>query len=92
MAKQQKRKTRAEKIESGTITIPLSFESPESSLIRTARYDPDTLTLLVEFTAGKTYGYSGITADTWASFAESISKGKHFNTFIRPYVVGRLQA
>lgn len=74
---------------------PLSFESPESSTIERASYDPDTQTLTVEFKRApkdKTdtiYTYSGVSAETWEAFEQAPSKGTHFVKRIRPLHAGR---
>lgn len=70
-------------------TLPLSFESPDSSLIASGRYDPDTRTLTLTFTSGKSYTYSVVTPEMWEALCMAASKGKVFNTQIQPFVAGR---
>lgn len=93
MAKQAKRKTRAEK-EAGVagaieaIDRVLSFLSAESSLIVGASYDSDTSDCRIEFMSGKTYAYA-LPGELWDAFVLSTSKGQFFNRSIRPFYVGR---
>lgn len=68
---------------------PCSFRSPESSNVKGARYDPDTLLLVVEFNTGKEYGYSPVPEEMWVEFLDADSKGKFFSSRIRPFYVGR---
>lgn len=73
--------------------IPYYFESPESSTIEQALYDPDTQTLRVTFKRGKgkteTYQYDKIEPMLWADFYSAPSKGSFFALNIRPRYVGR---
>jgi hypothetical protein len=62
----------------------LEFTSPESSTIASANYDPDTLTLFVHFTNGKTYRGTDFPQKAWDEFVQARSKGAHFNQRIRP--------
>lgn len=62
----------------------LEFTSPESSTIASANYDPDTLTLFVHFTNGKTYRGNDFPQKAWDEFVQARSKGAHFNQRIRP--------
>ena len=68
-------------------TIPLSFESPESSSILSASYDPDTRLLTVVLKTG-TYTYEGFPEAKWEDFVEAESKGKYFAHYIRPLFYG----
>lgn len=90
--KQPKRKTRAEKEKAPDVveTIPMGFDSPESSLIEWAQYSEGDLghILLVKFKTGKTYSYSGISNELWIEFYRSASKGQFFGQRIRPLFVG----
>lgn len=70
-------------------TMPLSFDSPESKLIARASYDPNTQSMIVHFSAGTTYGYSGISADLWQDFEQAVSKGSFFGKVIRPMYAGK---
>lgn len=96
MAKNPKRKTRAEKVAEVadviiTNLIPRSFESPESSTIIRATYDPETLTMRVTFKkvpVEATYQYNKFPAETWVDFEQAESKGVYFSKFIRPFYVG----
>lgn len=69
--------------------IPLSFESPESSSLTGASYDPDCRQLTVEFKDGKRYDYPGIEPQTWMAFMEAGSKGSYFMRNIRPLYAGK---
>lgn len=92
MAKQAKRPTKKEKQAETLAPIgegPFSFESPESSLLMRGDYDPLSATLSVEFTSGKTYTYAGVTAKTWGELLAAESKGKAFNSLVRPFILGR---
>lgn len=71
--------------------VPNSFESPESSSIASAHYDPETETLSVHFKRGKTiarYDYPKVPAGVWAEFAQADSKGTFFGARIRPLYEG----
>ena len=77
--------------------IPTFFDSPESSTIVSARYDPDRQVLTVEFkrkpkekTAG-CYIFGGVERELWAEFFRSSSKGHFFATRIRPSFSGVAQ-
>lgn len=92
--KQPKRPTRKAKIimaELAAMETPLSFESPDSASIEKASYDPKTETMLVTLRPGKTYGYGNIPAATWKQFVDAPSKGKFFQSAIRPNHLGRKQ-
>lgn len=69
--------------------VPLSFESPESSSVAGASYDPATLTLTVTLRPDKTYTYNPIQLEKWRAFLDASSKGKFFQSAIRPFTVGR---
>ena len=69
--------------------IPLSFESPESSSLAGASYDPDCRQLTVVFKDGKTYDYPGIEPQMWVAFMEAGSKGGYFMWHIRPMFTGK---
>lgn len=89
MAKQPKRATKQEKAAATPINKTWTFESPESSLVLGGSYDPDTQTLTVEFTSGKTYAYAGVAQKTWDALVAAESKGKAFNSLVRPFILGR---
>lgn len=65
-----------------------SFESPESSTIVHAEYDPDTERLLVTFKHTGSYVYQGVPRTLWDGFASAASKGGYFGSVIRPAFVG----
>lgn len=69
--------------------IPLSFESPESGTVTSARYDPDTRQLFVALRkAAVTYRYTAIDMPLWEEFVQAKSKGQFFAARIRPLYVG----
>lgn len=63
--------------------LPMSFESPESSLILGASYDPRTELITLDFKTGRYRG--GLPRDQWKEFLEADSKGVYFNRRIRPF-------
>jgi hypothetical protein len=69
--------------------IPLSFDSPESSSVQGASYDPATMTLTVTLKPGKIYTYNPISPEKWKAFHDAPSKGKFFQGEIRPKYIGR---
>lgn len=90
MAKQPKKATKGQKAALTPVTdAPLTFDSPESSLITRGRYDPLAETLTVEFTSGKSYAYTNVNAAMWAEMLAAESKGKFFNSRIRSMILGR---
>lgn len=64
--------------------VPLSFDSPESSNISAASFDPVDGLLIVSFKSGLVYGTRGVPMREWIDFYNADSKGKHFNGRIRP--------
>lgn len=73
----------------GTIDgIPLSFDSPESSLVVFACYDPDSQMLSIDFKGAKTYTYT-VPSDVWKEFYRATSKGAYFGKAIRPMYAGK---
>lgn len=70
--------------------VALSFESPESSNIAGASYDPDTLTLTIQFKGHRgqperSYAHSGsFTMAQWEEFSAAPSKGQFFAEQIKP--------
>lgn len=82
--------TLAAQSESVTDVLPYSFESPESSAIIGASYDPDTqaLTVVLRHGGGTPYLYQGFPAVMWKEFLESTSKGTYFQQRIRPVFMG----
>lgn len=94
MAKQPKRKTRAEKVDPPVQDIPTAFDSPESSLVLSAAYDPDTETMILTLRSKpepKNYTYNKFPASVWAEFVQASSKGKFFGDVIRPQFAGKLR-
>lgn len=71
-----------------------SFDSPESSNISSAAYDPEKQHLSVSFkshtggTATRVYSYSGVSPALWREFVQAKSKGKFFAEAIRPMFAG----
>lgn len=69
---------------------PLSFESPESSTIEGAHYDPTTLTLTVNFKrqekerTAAVYIFPDVPPQEWDDFLAAPSKGSFFARRIRP--------
>lgn len=55
----------------------------DSSLIRGARYWPDTLALELCLAGGRRYLYLGVPASIAEGFTEAASKGGYFNRHIR---------
>ena len=78
--------------------IPTFFDSPESSTIVSAHYDPDQRVLTVEFKrkpkekTAERYIFGGVSPELWAEFLSSVSKGHFFSTRIRPNFSGVAQA
>lgn len=68
-------------------TIPLT--TVESSQLHSIGHDPKTNTLAIRFRskagAGSLYHYSNFTADDFAAFQASESKGSHFKQHIKPF-------
>lgn len=66
-----------------------------SSLIKAMAYDADSRVLSVWFmTTPDRYGYSGVPAETYASFRSAFSKGQFFNRVIRgrfPFEIARMR-
>jgi len=60
-----------------------------SKNISSIHYDPNTKVLEVTFNEGSTYHYHGISPDTYTSFENAKSHGKHFNTHIKDKYVGK---
>jgi hypothetical protein len=55
----------------------------ESSVIRSAEYDPETRTLDVMFTTGRFYRYFGVPESEYGGLITASSAGAYFNTHIR---------
>lgn len=67
----------------------LSWESPESQFIQGASYDPSTRVLRVDFKSGDGRFFDGVEPEFWREFVQAVSKGKFFQSMIRPFRVGR---
>lgn len=76
-----------------TAIVPLQFESPESSTIHSAEYDPQTMLMSVLFKRPKAvldrYDYDAFPAELWEKFTQAPSKGAFFSAYIRPFYTGR---
>ena len=59
------------------------MEFPDSSVIRTADYDPDARTLDVTFKSGRRYTYFGVPDWEFDGLVTATSAGEYFNTRIR---------
>lgn len=75
--------------------VPTRFDSPESSNIAYATYDPDSLQMVVAFrwhgaNGGKerSYTYENIDEGRWVEFVQAASKGTFFASRIRPFFIG----
>lgn len=66
----------------------MSFDSPESSTIAGADYDPETQRLIIRFKSGKSYQFEHMTQAQWDMFDAAVSKGAFFNQQIRPLFSG----
>lgn len=75
--------------------IPLDFDSPLSSNVVGANYDPTTKCMTVGFRDKKTgkttssYAFNPIEPELWAEFVQAGSKGGFFAARIRPFHQGR---
>lgn len=70
---------------------PLEFGDTQSSLVDSASYDPDTLTLKVTLKAGRTtkrYRYGGFPPSSWVEFYQAGSKGSYFSKCIKTMYQG----
>ncbi len=67
------------------LPAPRRFDTPHSTTIAAAEYDPDTEHLTVHFVSGASYGYDHVPEETWTRFHEAPSKGTFFGTHIRPH-------
>ncbi len=59
------------------------MEFPDSSVIRTANYDPDARTLDVTFKSGRRYTYFSVPDWEFDGLVTAASAGEYFNTRIR---------
>lgn len=54
-----------------------------SSMIEAAGYDPDTRTLEIEFTGGRSYTFPNVPPDVYESLLGAESPGRYFNQQIK---------
>ena len=54
-----------------------------STVIRAARYDPDSGTLDILFTTGRRYRYHRVPRAVAERFAAAFARGRYFNAHIR---------
>jgi lysyl-tRNA synthetase class 2 len=59
------------------------MDFPNSSVIRSANYDPEALTLDVVFTTGRTYTYVDVPEWKYDGLITAASAGEYFNTYNR---------
>lgn len=64
-------------------------ESPESSNIREAQFDPSTLQLVITFKNGTRYAYESFPLDLWMEYDTARSVGQYFAQQIRPMFTER---
>ena len=71
--------------------FPVSFESPDSKMIRSASYDElsETLTITFNRPGANVYTYASIPSTLWQEFEIATSKGQFFTGRIRAFYVGR---
>lgn len=54
-----------------------------STVIKRFEYRPESQQLLILFTTGRRYVYSGVSEEAVENFRSAFSKGAHFNRYIR---------
>lgn len=54
-----------------------------SSNMMSVGYDPETLTLEIEFSEGSIYQYSGVPRSVYTALMTATSKGSYFHAFIK---------
>lgn len=81
-------KRKMAKVEPTSTEVPMSFQSPESSTIDGATYDPVTHTMAVHFRRDAVYDYADVPPAAWAGFVAATSKGQYFGSVIRPLYTG----
>lgn len=54
-----------------------------SSMIAAAGYDPDTRTLEIEFTSGRTYTHPGVPPHVYENLLAAESPGRYYNQNIK---------
>ncbi len=55
----------------------------DSSVLSSARYDPDQRLLEIEFRTGRIYRYFNVPMEVFRDLLQAQSKGRFFNRFIR---------
>lgn len=55
----------------------------QSSHLQQYEYDEKTQTLVIQFTNGAIYSYSGVDPNSYFSFAQSASPGQYFHSKIK---------
>lgn len=68
----------------------IALRDVDSSQINAIGYDPETLTLAVQFKGwkgelGATYHYGNVTAEDFEAFKSAESLGRHFGRHIKPF-------
>jgi hypothetical protein len=61
----------------------MELQPVKSSLIKVIGYDRDTGKLVIEFTKGGKFAYSGVTEQFWDEFRTAPSQGKFFMAEIK---------
>lgn len=61
-----------------------------SSCIASVGYDPESLTLEIEFNHGAVYQHSGVPQEEYEAFMASDSKGAYYNACLKSYSYVRL--
>lgn len=61
----------------------MTMHPVDSSVISHVGHDPETDTLRLTFTTGRTYDYTGVTSAHHADMMAAPSIGKHFGSEIR---------
>jgi hypothetical protein len=62
--------------------VDMERQSVESSMLREVGYDPETLTLEVEFTSGQVYEYHDVPPEVHADLLRAESLGQYFRANI----------
>lgn len=61
----------------------------DSSLLSKAEYDPKSKTMHLHFlSTGSVWEYKNIAPSTFGLLISAHSVGKHFNKYVRPYLIG----
>lgn len=56
-----------------------------STVIKSYRYKQENELLVITFTSGKIYQYSGVTGTQYDELKNAYSKGTYFNKYIKPF-------